>query len=210
MRERLLAALPVALAIFIFGTIFGAGVTPVIGGGMAVAMSAFVYSGAVQFAVAGLLLAAASPAAMVLTAAVLNLRNVLLGAVMRGRTTGSPMRRAVVAWFLVDESVGLAINSDDPPTTLVVSGVLFYVAWVSGTVLGLFGASLEGLAAAAEAVFPVLFVGLAAISATRLHLLARATAAAALSAAAVVVWPGGRGVIPVLATLLVILPGGGE
>ncbi|HEX2031440.1 MAG TPA: hypothetical protein VHL78_08580 [Actinomycetota bacterium] len=82
--------------------------------------------------------------------------------------------------------------------------------WVSGTVLGLFGPSLETLAAAAEAVFPVLFVGLAAVSATRLHPVVRAVAAAAISAGLGPVWPAGRGVIPILATVVVILPRSGE
>jgi predicted branched-subunit amino acid permease len=209
-RERLLPALPVALAIFVFGTIFGAATAPVIGNAMTVAMSAVIFSGAVQFAVAGLLLAAASPAAMVLTAAMLNLRHLLLGAVMRARTSDSAGRRAVAAWFLVDESVGLALASDDPPATLVVSGALFYVAWVAGTVVGLLGASLEALATASEAVFPVLFVGLAAISARRLHVLLRAAAAAAIAVALASFWPGGRGLIPLVATLAVIFPGRSE
>lgn len=210
MRERLLAAFPVALAIFIFGTIFGAGIAPLIGGAMAVAMSALVFSGAVQFAVAGLLLGAASPAAMVLTAAMLNLRHLLLGAVMRGRMSASAGRRAATAWFLTDESVGLALSSEDPPGTLVASGAIFYVAWVAGTVVGLWGASLGTLAAAAEAVFPVLFLGLAAVSATRLHLVGRAVAAAAIAGGLAPVWPAGRGLIPILATVAVILPGGQE
>ena len=207
MRERLLAALPVALAIFIFGTIYGAATGPLIGGPMTVAMSAVVFSGALQFATTGLLLAAASPAALLATAVLLNLRHLLLGAVMRGRMSASRGGRALRGWFLTDESVGLALASDDPPAALIAFGVVFYVAWVGGTVVGLFGASLEPLADAAEAVFPVLFVGLAAISVTRLHLLARAAASAAIAAGLALAWPAGKGLIPILATLVVILPG---
>ena len=48
---------------------------------------------------------------MVAGAATLNLRNLVLGAVMRPRLEGSRLSRALRSWFLTDEAVGLAILS---------------------------------------------------------------------------------------------------
>ncbi len=47
---------------------------------------------------------------------------------------------------------------------MLLSGILCYSAWVIGTILGVVGASLASLEGLAEAIFPVLFVGLAALS----------------------------------------------
>ena len=209
MRRGVLAAtLPLAVASFVFGTIFGAAAEPLLGAALAVVASAVVYSGSVQFAMAAVLLSGASPLAAVLAASILNLRNLVLGAVMRSRLSVGPLRRAGLSWFLTDEAVGLTLaGAGRPETVLLVAGVVLYVAWNAGTVLGVLGASLVGLASLAEAVFPVLFIGLAAIAAVRKDLVLRAVAAAAITAGIVALWPAGRGVAPVAAVVIVAFPG---
>lgn len=207
--SRILAGvLPAALAILVFGTIFGGMVAPRLGAGLTVASSALIFSGSVQFAVAGLMISGASPAALLLTAAMLNLRNPLLAAVIRPRLASRPLHRAVLAWFLIDETVGLTMASRGrAEQTLFIAGIVCYVAWVGGTALGAAGGALVNLKGLAAAVFPVLFVGLAALSATRRHLAVRAVAAAILTVSIAVVWPGGRGLAPVIAALAASLPG---
>jgi len=80
------------------------------------------------------------------------------------------------------------------------------VAWLVGTLVGVLGGGLPAVESAAGAIFPVLFIGLASLAATRRSHVIRALAAAVLTA--LVAWllpacgfgPGGGGV-------LVALPG---
>ncbi|MGH9194421.1 MAG: AzlC family ABC transporter permease [Acidimicrobiia bacterium] len=200
-----------ALAIGVFGTIFGAAATSLIGPGLTIASSLIVFSGALQFAMIGLLLAGAMPTSLLATAALLNLRHLLLGAALRARISGSVVKRAGLAWFLLDESVALTLAAQERPAmTLVGSGFLFYFAWFVGTLIGTLGASLPQFGSVAAAIFPVLFVGLASISADRRDLKVRALAAAAISAILAMIWPSGRSFVPVVAVLLVIIPERGE
>ncbi|MGH2426165.1 MAG: AzlC family ABC transporter permease [bacterium] len=211
MNRFLLSAVPIALAIGVFGTIFGAAATSLIGPALTVASSLIVFSGALQFAMVGLLLAGAPPTALLATAALLNLRHLLLGAALRARISGSVVKRAGLAWFLLDESVALTLAAQERPAmTLVGSGFLFYFAWFVGTLIGTLGASLPQFGSVAAAIFPVLFVGLASISADRRDLKVRALAAAAISAILAMIWPSGRSFVPVVAVLLVIIPERGE
>jgi predicted branched-subunit amino acid permease len=76
--------------------------------------------------------------------------------------------------------------------------------------LGLLGASVEGVRSAAGAVFPALFIGLAALSSSSRSMALRAVLAAGLAAGAAFVWPGGRGLVAVVAAIAVALPGGEE
>src|SRR3712207_6073621 len=71
-RRVLIAAAPLAAAILVFGTIYGAGAATVATAAMTIFSSVVIYSGAVQFALVGLLLTGASPLAAVATALMLN------------------------------------------------------------------------------------------------------------------------------------------
>jgi predicted branched-subunit amino acid permease len=114
-----------------------------------------------------------------------------------------------LGWFLTDEAAGLALASEEDATSiLLISGATFYVAWQVGTILGLLGASVEGVRSIAEAVFPVLFIGLAALSCSSRSIAVRAVIAAGLTAGAGLLWPGIRGVAAVVAAIAVSLPGG--
>ncbi|HEX2025945.1 MAG TPA: AzlC family ABC transporter permease, partial [Actinomycetota bacterium] len=167
------------------------------------------FSGSVQFTVAGLLAAEAGLAALIGGALSVNLRNLALGAVMRPRIRRGVGQRAGLAWFLTDEAVGLALASGaDAARVLLMAGVTFYLSWQAGTAVGLLGASVGGVRAAAEAVFPVLFIGLAALSSTSRSVAVRALIAAGLTAGTVALWPGSRGVAAVVAAIAVAIPGG--
>lgn len=205
----LLAAAPLAAAIGVFGMIFGAAASVQMDAMYAVGMSLLVFSGTLQFVTLGLLTSGSGVAAIVLTAVALNARHLVLGAVLRPRIEGSPLRRAVSAWFMLDESFGLAVAAGNRAGfVLVASGVMFFVAWVAGTLLGVLGARLIALEGLATALFPVLFVGLAAITVRGLDGVVRVAAAAAIVVALSFLLPDLRAFVPIVAALAVALPGG--
>jgi predicted branched-subunit amino acid permease len=204
----MLAALPPASAIFVFGVIYGSLAQDRMGVTATILSSLIIFSGSVQFTLVALLAAGAGPLALVAGAATLNLRNVVLGAVVRPRVDAPPLRRGLMAWFLTDEATGLAITAGvDASYVLVVAGSMFYVAWQLGTILGVLGASLDALRDAATAVFPVLFIGLAALACPSWPVAGRAVAAAVVAGLAAWLWPGSQGVVAVLAAVLVSIPG---
>ena len=218
-RSILATTLPAVAACVVFGTVYGAAARPVLGVPLTIASSLFIFSGALQFALVGLVTAGASAPALLLTAGTLNLRHLVLGAVLRPRIGGSRRRRAGPAFFLLDESFGFAVaagdaaNRDGRPgaaaaeRTLLVSGVLFYLAWQAGTLIGVLGAGLPGIEGLASAIFPVLFIGLAALACrTRSHVV-RALGAAALTVGWAFALPDLRALAPVVAGVVAALPG---
>lgn len=217
LRRTLATAAPAALAIAVFGVLFGAAARPLIGPWLTVAMSLLVFSGATQFSTVALVAAGAAAPALLLTAAILNVRHLVMGAVLRPFLGRSRPRRGLLAWFMLDETFGFTIVAAErlPPgrpreavaeRTLLVTGIGCYVAWMVGTVLGILGAGVQGLNGVAEALFPVLFVGLAALTARTLSLAARAIAAALLTALICLLAPDLRALAPAVVGLLVALP----
>ena len=121
----------------------------------------------------------------------LALRHVPLAAVLQPRLAPGRTRRVLLSWFLTDETTGLALSRTGPADrTVAVTGALAYGAWVLGTVAGVAGASAGELAPVADAVFPVLFVGLAAVTARARADAARAVAAGSAAVVLVLVVPG--------------------
>lgn len=207
-RQALVAALPVAAAIGVFGTIFGAAGTQLIGAPLTIASSILIFSGAVQLTLIGLLIAGADATALLITAATLNLRNLLLGAVVRPHLPSSILKRLGLAWFVIDETVGLSVaNPGQAASVLFSTGAVCYIAWIAGTVLGAIGGAVAELRPLAAAMFPVLFVGLASLTIAGRDLLVRAVAAALLTLILSTLFPGVRSVAPALAAALVALPG---
>lgn len=137
-------------------------------------------------------MAAGAGAAGVLGAVtILASRHLPLGAVLRPRLSSGRGRRALLSWFLLDETAGLALALDAPAErTLAVSGGLLYAAWVLGTAAGVAGGRLTDLEPLAAALFPVLFVGLAALTAATRADGVRALAAGAAALVLLVAWPG--------------------
>jgi predicted branched-subunit amino acid permease len=166
-----------------------------------------IFSGSVQFTMAGLLATAAGPIAVIWAVVVVNVRNLALGGAIRPRLTGSRSRRMVTSWFLIDETVGLALaSSSNAEAVLVRSGVVAYAAWVVGTGIGVAGGAALGLEAVASSMFPVLFIGLAALMISELNALARALVGAAATIALLTIWPGLAGLAPVMAGAVAALP----
>ena len=207
-RSIVVTALPAAAAIVVFGTLYGAAAQSLLGTRLTIASSVFIFSGALQFAIVGLLAAGAGAPALLLTATTLNLRHVVMGAVLRPHVGGSRLRRAGLAFVLLDETFGFAVATrEDAERTLLISGIVCHVAWQVGTITGVLGAGLSGVEGLAEAIFPVLFISLAALAATTSTLVVRAVAAAGITALVAFTLPEVRSLAPVIAGVLVALPG---
>jgi predicted branched-subunit amino acid permease len=212
-----LQSLPAAAAVAVFGSLYGAAARGYLGVPLTLVSSVIIYSGALQFALVALLGAGAGVLPLLLTAVVLNLRHLVLGAALRSRFESGPRRRALLAFFLVDETFGFAIAAGNTvetravgattERTLLVAGLTLWIAWLVGTVIGVLGGGLAAVEGVAGAIFPVLFIGLAALAVTRPSHVARAVAAAVLTAAVAVLLPDLRLLAPVIAGVLVALPG---
>jgi predicted branched-subunit amino acid permease len=187
----LAAAVPVAAAIGVFGVVYGASARDVLGPGLAVVSSILIFSGAAQFTMIGLLAAGATSGAVLAAIVPLAMRHLPLGALVQPHLPALRGRRALVGWFLIDETVGLALaRSASVERTMTVTGGLAYAAWLAGTSAGVAGASLPGVEPLAGALFPVLFIGLAALTARDRADGIRATAGGAATIALLAVWPG--------------------
>jgi predicted branched-subunit amino acid permease len=208
---------PAAAAIAVFGVLYGATARPLIGPELTLVSSVIVFSGATQFTMIGLLAAGAAAPAVLATVAILNVRHLMMGAVLRSSLGPSRLRRALLAWFLLDESFGFTMLAADrvapgpkridvAERTLLITGLCCYAAWLAGTGLGILGAGLPGLEGVAAAVFPVLFIALAALTARTGNIAIRAAGAAAITAVICVTLPDWRALAPVVSGLLVAMP----
>ena len=209
-RDIVLAAFSTGLAIAVYGVVFGVVAGPAWGSWRAIVASALIYSGSAQFAAAELLAQGGAAGAVISAAAILNARNVVLGAVLRSRVRGGLVPRAGVAFLMDDESFGLAMASARSAVKVVLgAGTIFFVTWVGGTAIGAFAGSGSVLFAdAATAMFPVLFVGLAAISVEDRAGLARTVAAGVGTLGLVYGFHGVRDFVPVAAAIVVSILGG--
>jgi predicted branched-subunit amino acid permease len=206
-RQTLITAVPFAVAIGTFGVVFGAAASAALDPVLVVVMSLAVFSGSLQFALVALVATGAGPIALLLTTVVLNLRHVVFGALLRPHLEVSRWRRAVLVFFMVDESFGMALAAGRRAAfVLAISGVMFYAAWQVGTVLGLLGARAVALQEVAAAIFPVLFIGLAGLTARGREGMLRAVAAAVLVVLTALFIPALFGYAPIIAAILVALP----
>jgi predicted branched-subunit amino acid permease len=219
LRATLVTAVPAAAAIGVFGALYGAAARPLLGPGLTLLSSLIVFSGSLQFASIALVAAGAGPAALILTALVLDLRHVVMGAVIRPWLGASVARRVALAFLMVDETFGFTVAAAHRATagdertraaegTLLVTGVLCYGTWQLGTLLGVLGAGIPGMEGFAGAVFPVLFIGLTALAARGRSMAVRAAAAAVITAVICFTLPDVRALAPVVAGLAVAIPEG--
>jgi branched chain amino acid efflux pump len=208
LRTVVATMVPLALAIFVFGCIYGVLARPLFGVGSTLLASALIFSGSLQFAIAGLG-AQASITSVLALALTLNMRHVLLGAVLRPRIEGGVLRRTLGSWFLTDETFGIAVASrGEAGRILLITGVMGYSTWVIGTALGIAGASLTAFEDFASAAFPVLFIGLASAAATSMDRWIRAAVAVVVVGAISLLAPSFEGIAAVVVAVGVSIPGG--
>jgi predicted branched-subunit amino acid permease len=201
---------PIGAAIGVFGVLYGAAAQQLFGTWLTLFSSVVIFSGTVQFSMVGLLAAGSGPLAVVWAVFVVNIRNFALGGAVRPHLRGGRLQRMVISWFLIDETVGLALTwPAEADRTLLRSGAVAYGAWVSGTAIGVAGGATLGLEGLASAVFPVLFIGLASLMVRSSSGVARAVVGAGLTLGLLAVWPDLGGLAPVVGGVIAAIPGGG-
>lgn len=198
-RAGATAAVPVAIAVGVFGVSFGvlarnAG----IGTAAAVLMSATTFAGSAQFAAVAVLAQGGSAATALLAVALLNSRYLPIGASIASVLDRSPLRRFFEAQLVVDESWAIAHQADRPLRhRLLGAGVTIYVAWVLGTVVGAVGGGFIGnpTRLGLDAAFPALFLALVVAQLRSRRAVAAALLGGAIALALVPLTPVG---VPVL------------
>lgn len=209
--DSMTTLVPIAAAIGVFGMVYGAAAQPIFGTWLTLISSVVIFSGTVQFTMVGLVAASAGPLAVVWAVFVVNVRNFALGGAVRPHLTGTRARRVLTAWFLIDETVGLALSAPaNADRILLRSGVAAYLAWVVGTAAGVAGGAALGLESLAGSVFPVLFIGLAALMIRGRGALIRACAGAAITFLLLVLWSDAGGLAPVLGGIVAAVTGEGR
>jgi 4-azaleucine resistance transporter AzlC len=206
-RHGVRAALPLAIAPFLFGAAFGVlALDAGFGTVGAVAMSATTFAGSAQFAAATILDDGGGVAAAVVAALLLNARYVPLSLAVASIFPGSRRRRAVASQLIVDESWALAGRSGRfEYGVLLGAGALLYVLWVGGTALGtLAGDLLDPEAIGLDAAFPALFLALLAPYLRERRALVTALVAAAIT---IVLLPFAPPGVPIVAASLAALIG---
>ena len=159
-------------AVGVFGISFGVVATAAgLPFEMACAMSLFVFTGATQFAVVGVLASGGSPIAAIGSGLLIGARHIGYGLALRKKIAGSTWRRLLAAQFLIDESTAMAVAQPDPQIAdraFWWAGLSVFVCWNAGTAIGaaLGDALGDPTALGLDAVFPAAFL---ALLAPRLH-----------------------------------------
>ena len=174
----------------------------------AVVMSVIVFAGSAQFAAIAILASGGGVGAAVGAAALMNSRFLPMGIALGPSLPGGPLRRALQGQAVVDSSWAMASRGDgtyDRHFLFGHTGVQ-YVAWVSGTVVGVLGAGVFGdpRTLGLDAVFPAFFLALLIAELRNGRAAGVALAGALIALALIPVAPPGA---PVLAASVVALVG---
>jgi 4-azaleucine resistance transporter AzlC len=166
-REILVAAAPIAAAVFVFGASFGVlAVAARLPTWSVVLMSLLVFAGSAQFAAIGVIAAGGSVLTAIFAGALLNLRFIATGIAVAQSLPGGRLLRSLMAQLSIDESYALSVRAGTPGRpdgrTLLVTGALLYVVWIAGTSIGaLLGPVLgDPKRLGLDAAFPAGFVAL--------------------------------------------------
>ena len=206
-RDGVRAALPLAIAPLLFGASFGLlAIDAGFGAFGAIAMSATTFAGSAQLAAASILESGGGAASAIVAALLLNARYVPLSLAVASIFPGSRRRRAVESQLIVDESWALAGRRGRfEYGVLIGAGLLLYVVWVGGTVLGtVIGDLLDPEAIGLDAAFPALFLALLAPYLRSRRALLTALTAGAITLVLIPVAPPG---VPIVAASLAALIG---
>jgi 4-azaleucine resistance transporter AzlC len=192
---------PIAVAALAFAISFGvlaraSGIASV----EAIVMSATTFAGSAQFAAASILGVGGGIASAIVAATLLNGRYAPISVSVAPVFVGGPLRRLLESQLIVDESWAMSRRRDGryDRRLLVGGGLLLYVCWVGGTVIGVVAGDALGDPASLglDAAFPALFL---AILVTQVHS-RRALAAAVLGGTiALVLLPVAPAGVPIVA-----------
>jgi 4-azaleucine resistance transporter AzlC len=210
LRRGAVTAIPLAVAVGLFGISFGvlAASTGGIGAIPAVVMSATTFAGSAQFAAASILSSGGQPIAAIAAALLLNARYLPIGVTVARALGGGPLRRLAKAQLVVDESWAIAARGDGTfdAGRLIGAGIVLWVAWVGGTVIGAIGGEALGDPAALglDAAFAALFLALLVTQLRSRPAVVAALLGAAIALALTPFTPPG---VPIIAAALAALVG---
>jgi 4-azaleucine resistance transporter AzlC len=202
-------ALPLAVAVLAFGISFGVLAREAGMGSLApFVMSTTTFAGSAQFAVASVLSTGGGLAAACVAAILLNARYAPIGMSVADALSPSRVKRVLEAQLVVDESWALSNRGGGrfDRRILIGAGAVLYVAWVSGTALGILGGNLIGDPndLGLDAAFPALFL---ALLVGQIRSRQAALAAALGGAIALVAVPFTKPGIPLIAACVACLVG---
>lgn len=200
---------PIAVAAFAFSVSFGVlARASGIGTVEAIVMSATVFAGSAQFAIASILAVGGGMASAILAAVLLNARYAPISVSLAPIFVGGRRRRLLESQLIVDESWAMSRRPDGryDRRLLVGGGLVLYACWVGGTVVGALAGEALGDPAdlGLDAAFPALFL---AILVTQVHsrrALAAAVLGGTIALALIPVAPAG---VPIVAAAAACLLG---
>jgi 4-azaleucine resistance transporter AzlC len=212
-RKGAIRALPFALAVGLFGVVFGALVQSA--GPMepipAIVMSATTFAGSAQFAAVSILSAGGGSLTAIVAAVLLNLRYAPIGVTVAPYLSGTWWRRLLTAQLIVDESWAIASDRDGrfQVPVLIGAGLVLWAAWVIGTLAGvLTGDSLgDPTRLGLDAAFPALFLALLMPQLRTRRALAAALLGGGVALALVPFTPAGVPIVAASAAALIGLVG---
>jgi 4-azaleucine resistance transporter AzlC len=169
LRDGILAILPATVAAVPFAMLLGQqaaakGLSPI----EILAMSAIVFAGSAQFLAVSLWTDPTPVAALALSALLINLRHVLMGASIAGKVGHFGALRWPLAFLMTDEQWAVterrALTHRVTPAYWVGAGGFLYLAWQCGTVAGaMLGALIADPARwGMDFAFPAIFIALVA------------------------------------------------
>ncbi len=205
-REGLVLSIAVGVVAMTFGVLAdAAGLSlPQI-----VVMSAFLFTGASQFAAVSVIDGGGSSYAAVGSAMLLAARNALYGPVVSRFFRGSALRRGLSAHFVIDETTAMASNQADDAAAADAfwwTALWLWSLWNIGSVGGALLGSLIGEPETygLDAAFPAAFIALLVPHLRRRPGRVAALAGGLLAIAAVPIAPAG---VPLLVGALGVIPG---
>ena len=209
LRRGAVTAVPLAIAVGLFGVSFG--VLSVSTGGMgalpAIVMSATTFAGSAQFAAASIVSGGGQPIAAIAAGLLLNARYLPIGVSVARFLFGDPIRRFAQAQLVVDESWAIASRGSGTfdAHRLVGAGIVLWLAWVVGTIIGVIGGEALGDPAVLglDAAFPALFLALLVPQLIGRRELAAAMLGAGIAIALVPFTPAGLPIIAAAGAALI-------
>jgi branched chain amino acid efflux pump len=200
-RQLLVDSLGVGVATGAYGVSFGAiAVASGLSLWQACALSLFVFTGASQFAVVGIVASGGAAASAAATALLLGSRNTLYGLKLASLLGLRGLPRLAAAQLVIDESTAMALKPEDPrdaPLGFYATGLSVFVLWNSATLIGGLAGNAIGDTSAygLDAAVPAAFLALLWPRLDSAHKRWTAVAAAALALALVPVTRPGVSII---------------
>ena len=209
LRRGAVTAVPLGIAVGLFGVSFGvlSATSGGIGAMPAIVMSVTTFAGSAQFAAASIVAGGGQPIAAIAAALLLNARYLPIGVSVAPYLAGGSLRRLLHAQLVVDESWAIAASGEGrfDPHRLIGAGVVLWLAWVAGTIVGVIGGEALGDPATLglDAAFPALFLALLAPQLNGRRPVVAALAGAGIALALVPFTPAGVPIIAAAAAALI-------